>query len=124
MFLFDGYMFYWESIQNKADFENCLVYPETRPAKVSVKSISAVKGGFKLKWNTVGSGKGYQIVYSTNKSFSNSKTVYVDNIKAASKTISGLKSKKTYYVKIRAYKQFGKSKFYGSYSKIYSMKTK
>ncbi|MCM1284654.1 MAG: fibronectin type III domain-containing protein [Acetobacter sp.] len=124
MYLFDGYMFYYSGIQDFVDFKNCLVYSEAKPAKVTVKSVKAAKKGFKLNWTAQSSGKGYQIVYSTNSKFSSSKSVYVDNIKTASKTISGLKSKKTYYVKIRAYKKFGNAKLYGTYSKVYKVKTK
>lgn len=124
MFLFENYMIYWGSVQDTFGFKDNLVYAETKPAKVSVKSVKPAKKSFKLSWTAQKSGKGYQIQYSTNSKFSSAKSVYVDNIKTGSKTVGGLKSGKTYYVKIRAYKQFGKSKLYGSFSKVYKVKVK
>ena len=41
-----------------------------------------------------------------------------------SKTVKGLKSKKTYYVRIRTYKVVGSSKFYSTWSSAKSVKTK
>lgn len=123
-FLFDYWMFHWEESADETKRAEYIIPSEAKPAKVSVKSISAVKGGFKLKWDTVKSGKGYQIVYSTKKDFSNKTVVNVDGIKTAAQTVKGLKSGKTYYVKIRAYKQYGKSKFYGSYSTVEKIKVK
>lgn len=45
-------------------------------------------------------------------------------VKASSKTIKGLKSKKTYYVRVRAYKQVGKQKAYSSWSSKKKVRTK
>ena len=38
--------------------------------------------------------------------------------------VVGLKSKKTYYVKIRSYKKVGKKKYYGAWSKVKKVKIK
>ena len=66
---------------------------------------------------------GYQIVLATNKKFSNATKVTVSGTKNVSKTVSGLKTGKTYYVKVRAYKQTtGGSKIYGAYSTVKSCK--
>ena len=123
-FLFDGWMFYWDVAKDEKKTSAYIIPSEVKPAKVKVKSISAVKGGFKLKWGTVKSGRGYQIAYSTKKDLSNKKIVNVDGIKTASKTVKGLKSGKTYYVRVRAYKQYGKTKLYGSYSDVKKIKVK
>ena len=71
---------------------------------------------------------GYQIQYSTDKKFKkNNKTVTAKK-SSTSATVKKLKSKKTYYVRIRTYKTVkinGKStKVYSSWSKFKSVKTK
>lgn len=92
-----------------------------KPAATSAKSTSKKK--ITLKWNKI-SCTGYQIQYSTSKNFkSNVKTVTVGGSKAT-KTWSASKSKKTYYVRIRAYKEPNGKKIYGSWSKTLTVKTK
>ena len=124
MYLFDGWMMHWDFSKEETKYSYYIIQSEAKPSKVTVKKISSTKENFKLTWNPVKSGKGYQIVYSTNSKFTNKTAVNVDGIKTASKTINGLKSGKTYYVKIRAYKQYGKSKIYGSYSTVQKIKVK
>jgi len=54
---------------------------------------------------------GYQIQYATDKKFkSNKKTITVKKNSTTSKTINKLKSKKKYYIHIRAYKSVGNTK--------------
>ena len=67
--------------------------------------------------------KGYQIRYATNKSFKNSKVVYVSS-KYNAKTLSKLTSGKCYYVKVRAYTKSGSKKIYGTYSTVKNLKVK
>ncbi len=53
------------------------------------------------------------------------KTPILTNVKGKKlKVIKKLKSKKKYYVKVRAYKTVGKKKYYGSYTSIKSIKVK
>ena len=40
------------------------------------------------------------------------------------RTIKKLKVRKTYYVKVRAYKKVGKTKIYGDYSKVKKVKVR
>ena len=61
---------------------------------------------------------GYQIKYSTSKSFKNAK---VKNTSGTTYTLKSLKSKKNYYVKVRAYKNVSGNKIYGSYSKTFKV---
>ena len=73
--------------------------------------------------------KGYQIQYSTDSKFkSGNKTVTVNKNSTTKKTISKLKAKKKYYVRIRTYKTVkvnGKSvKLYSAWSKAKSGLTK
>ncbi len=92
-----------------------IVTMATKPAAVTVKSLTAVKAGFALKWNKV-TCTGYQIQYSTNSKFKSAKTITVGSGTTA-RTITKLSRKKRYYVRIRAYKTIGKTKYYSSWSK-------
>ena len=62
---------------------------------------------------------GIQLVYSTDKNFTDKKVV-----KKAYGTIYNLKSKKTYYVKARMYIIVDGIKLYSDYSKVYKIKVK
>ncbi len=75
-------------------------------------------GTITAKWNKVSGSyiSGYQLVYSTGSSFSNSKSLYVGSA-YSSRVIRDLTEGKKYYVKIRCYKTIDGKKYYGSYSK-------
>lgn len=92
------------------------------PKKASLKKIKSGKKTATLYIRKNGGGvTGYQIRYSYKKNFKSSK------YKVAKKTtykIKGLKRKKQVYVKIRAYKQVGKAKIYGSWSNSKKVKIK
>lgn len=95
------------------------------PKKTSlstVKSKSAKKAT--LTWKTVKNASGYRIQYATNSKFKSARTVTVNKSKTKTKTISKLKRKKTYYFRIQPYKQSGKTKIYGAYSKAKRVKIK
>ncbi len=66
---------------------------------------------------------GYEIQYATNKSFTSAKTTTVTN-STSTKTLSGLKAKTTYYVRVRAYKTVNGAKIYSGWSTYKYMKTK
>lgn len=95
------------------------------PKKISftsVQSKSAKKAT--LKWKTASKASGYSIQYATNSKFKSARTVWVKKANVKTKTITKLKSKKTYYFRIRPYKQSGKTKVYGAYSKTKRIKVK
>lgn len=96
----------------------------TTCAKVSQSAPkSSAKKKFTVKWNSV-KCSGYQIQYSTKKNFSsNTKSVNVGG-STKSRTISAAQSKKTYYVRIRAYREVNGKKIYGAWSAVKSVKTK
>ncbi len=79
---------------------------------------NSAKGKLSVKYGKVTYAKGYQITYSTSSKFTKSttKSLYTS---ATSKTLSNMKIKKTYYVKVRAYQtdSLG-SKVFGSYSTV------
>lgn len=93
------------------------------PATVSIKSLTKASKSFKAVWKK-GTGDGYQLQYSTDKNFKkNVKSKTVSSIKTTSKTIKSLKSKKTYYVRIRTYVNGSDGKVWSDWSKAKSVKT-
>lgn len=100
------------------------------PKSVKAKKPAAGKRSFTAKWARPSSKflkqtSGYQVQWSTDKNFK--KAVKSKTVKGAKKTslkVSKLKAKKTYYVRVCAYKQVGKVKYYSSWSKVQKVKTK
>lgn len=90
-----------------------------KKAKISkVQNKKRRKATVKLK-KTKGA-KGYQVIYSTKRSFKNAKK---KNTTKRTVTLSKLKKKKTYYVKVRAYKKDSTGKkVFGAYSKVKKVK--
>lgn len=81
----------------------------------SVKNKSSKK--IVVKWTKVTDVSGYQIQYSTSKTFAkNNKTVKISGASKSSKTISKLKKGKTYYVRIRTYKTVSGKTYYSDWS--------
>ncbi len=105
------------------------LYFTIKPKSTSISKLTAKKKGFNVKWKKrTTQTTGYQIQYSSSSKFAKPKTVTVSKNKTTSKTISKLKAKKKYYVRIRTYKTVkvnGKStKIYSSWSKAKSVTTK
>ena len=101
----------------------------TATAKVKLtKQTAKVKANgkkkIKVSWKKDKKASGYEITYSTKKSFKGKKTIVVKSNKTTSKVVKKLKSKKKYFVKVRSYKQVGKTKTYGAYSKVKTVKVK
>ena len=96
------------------------------PKATTIKKPTAAKKAFTVKWSKISKqATGYQIMYATNSKFTkNKKTVTVKSYKTTSKKITGLKSKKTYYVKVRTYKTVNGVKYYSAWSKVKTVKTK
>lgn len=96
------------------------------PKSTKLSKVSANKKGFEAKWKKQSTQtKGYQIQYSTDSKFkSGNKTVTVNKNSTTKKTISKLKAKKKYYVRIRTYKTVGKQKYYSDWSKGVKVTTK
>ena len=96
----------------------------TKPATVTLSSLKSNKSKqLTVKWKKV-TGTGYQIQYSTSSKFKNAKTVTVSKNSTTSKTISKLKGKKKYYVRVRAYKTVNGTKYCGTWSKAKAVTTK
>ena len=89
---------------------------EIRVGKVSLKYIKTLKGRKVLiGLNKKADVDGYQIEYSTNRKFKNSKTI---QMKKTTATVKKLKKNKKYYVRVRGYKHNDGEKVYGKWSKV------
>ena len=146
-----GLMYFYDALKAKEDYDATTTTTTTAPTKkpttkaatyakdgsyvnkkqksVSIKKLSKAKKGFKASWKKVTGVSGYQIQISTSKKFSRETSTYsIKGNKKTSKSFKGLKAKKTYYVRVRTYKNAkvnGKSvKVYSSWSKVKSVKTK
>lgn len=101
------------------------LYFKINPVPAEIDSISAGSGSLKVKLEKKSTQvTGYQIQYSTSKSFSSATTKTISSYKTTSKTLSGLKSGKTYYVRVRTYKTVDGTKYYSPWSDYVSKKTK
>lgn len=95
------------------------------PKSINIKKLSKGNNSFKVSWKkATEQTTGYQIKYSTNKTFKNSKYKKVKGIKNTSTSINKLKHKKKYYVKIRAYKVVNDKVYYSTWSNYKSVTTK
>ena len=109
---------------------SCFAVPTTAfaaaPKNPTVSSVSAGAAAFTVKWKKVSGVTGYQVQYSTSSKFTSktSKTATAKKDKTTAKTVSGLKSKTKYYVRVRTYKTSGKKKKYSSWSSAKSVTTK
>ncbi len=96
--------------------------------KHTVKAKSTKKKAVKVTWKQIYKDiTAYEVQYSTSNKFSKkaTKTVVVKGKGNTSKTISKLKSKKTYYVRVRAYTdQTNNEKLYTPWSKMVKVKVK
>ena len=78
---------------------------------------------FKVKviWKKLTNISGYQIQYAPNKKFKKAKS---KTVKSTSAMIKKLKKKKTYFVRVRAYKLVDGKKVYGKWSAVKKVKIK
>ena len=60
---------------------------------------------------------GYEVLYSTNKNFKYAKKLISNSYKKTKFTINNALSRRTYYIKARAFVKVGGKKIYGAYSK-------
>ena len=97
---------------------------------VALVKINKIKGfvvknqkKFKVKviWKKLTNVSGYQIQYAPNKKFKKAKS---KTVKTTSAMIKKLKKKKTYFVRVRAYKLVDGKKVYGKWSAVKKVKIK
>lgn len=113
------------TITGKGGYKGTVVkYFKILPAKQKIKAVTPLANSFAVTWTKDSGVTGYQVMYGTKSDFSDGKSAYVTKNTSVKKTIKGLKAKKTYYVKVRSYKNVGNSKYYGSWSDTRKVKTK
>lgn len=94
----------------------------SKPKLNSAKSTSKKK--IKASWSKVGGTSGYQVMWSTYKNFSKNYKTKSVKAKYRSKTVTTAQSKRTYYVRVRAYKTISGKKVYSPWSNTKKVKTK
>ncbi len=107
------------------------VYFNIVPKATSIKTLTGIRKGIKIKWQKMSSKMsksritGYQIQTATNSGFTKNKKSYkVSGYSKTSGKITGLKAKKTYYVRIRTYKSISGRTYWSKWSKAKKVKTK
>ncbi len=110
---------------NSYEYFDVVTYADLKPAKVKKPTIkNSAKKTLKVAWKKVRGVSGYEVYRGTKK---NGTYKLVKTVKGESKvtyTNKKLKKGKTYYYKVRAYKQVGNEKIYGDFSKVVSKKVK
>lgn len=94
----------------------------TAPKRVSSLAVkNNKKKTLTTSWGKVSGAKGYQVIYSTQKSFEEKNTLSQTEKKCH---LTKLTKGEVYYVKVRAYKLSGSKKVYGKCSTVKKAKVK
>ena len=89
------------------------------PPKTLLTGLKKANRSFTASWKKNIQATGYQIQYAADSRFTKErKTVTVGKQSATRYKISGLKNKKTYYIRIRSYKRVGKKVLFSSWSTV------
>ena len=95
------------------------------PSGTTIKSLTAGTKSLKVaitkKTTQI---TGYQIQYSTNKSFKSAKQKTVSSYKTTTVNLTKLTANKTYYVRVRTFKKVGNTTYYSVWSTVKYKKTK
>ena len=102
------------------------MYLAINPRGTSLSKATPAEKGFDLKWKKQAKEiSGYEVAYSTSSKFTPKSTEVVTVGKGkTSMSVTGLKAKKKYYVRIRTYKKVKGKEYYSEWSKAKSVKTK
>ena len=93
--------------------------------RVSLAGVKAGKKKVTVRWKKISTASGYQVQTAFNKKFTKGKkSCLIKKGKTTKKTISGLKGKKVYYVRVRGYCLYQGQKIYGKWSKVKKVKVK
>ena len=94
------------------------------PAKTKLTSAKAAKKSATVQWDKKKGVTGYEVYMATSKNGKYSRQTTVKKNSTTKYTKKKLKSKKTYYFKVRTYVKVGDYKFYSDYSSPKSVKVK
>ena len=93
------------------------IYVTVNPTGTKLSSVTSAKiGQLTIKWAKNAAVTGYQVQYATSGKFNGAKTLNVKSNKTVTSTLSKLKEKQKYYVRIRTYKTVGKVNYYSAWS--------
>ncbi|MDE6851988.1 MAG: fibronectin type III domain-containing protein [Lachnospiraceae bacterium] len=96
----------------------------SKPGKVTGVSIAVKKKTMTISWKSKSNITGYQLQYALNKKFTKKKkSINIKNY-VKKRKVKNIKKKKTYYVRIRAYRTASGKKIYGKWSKVKKVKIK
>ena len=100
-------------------------YFKIKPKATSISSLTKGSKSFTVKWKKGGTQiTGYQIKYSKYSSMSNAGYKTIKSKSKVSTKVSSLKAGQKYYVQIRTYKVVNGTKYYSSWSKKKTIRTK
>ena len=100
------------------------LYFKIKPKKTSISSVSSPKSAqVKVKWKKVSNIDGYEIQVSKSSKFTSQTKKYSAKASSKTKTVRFAKKARS-YVRIRTYKKVNGKKYYSSWSKVKSIKTK
>jgi len=88
------------------------------------KLTSGKKGVVSVTWGKRAEAGGYQLQYGKKSNFVGAKLLKVKKAATTKAALKGLKSGKTYYVRIRAYKTVGSKTYWSAWSKAKQVKVK
>ncbi len=113
-----------EQLKNQNSTPTPSATPVKKPGQVKGLKLKAGKKKVTVNYKKVSGATSYKVTYSTGKKFKKAKTVTVKSGKTVKKTISKLKSKKTYYVKVCAVKRVSGKNYTGKWSAVKKVKAK
>lgn len=113
------------TIKFRNGYKGSLTYYFTiKPKTMSISSLTASTKAFTVKWKKDSRVTGYQVQYSASSKFSKASTKTITKNSTVSYKASKLSKKKKYYVRIRSYKTVSGKRYYSSWSKSKTIKTK
>ncbi len=111
------------SVSKTASSDTSSSSDSSQVGKETVKTAKSTgKNKIKVTWKKDSAADGYQIAYRVKGGIWQYTTASSED--TLSKTLTGLKSGKTYQIKVRAYENVNGQKVYGSYSTIKKVKCK
>lgn len=110
--------------QNNKPTPSPTAAPVKKPGQVKGLKLKAGKKKVTVTYKKVSGATSYKVIYSTSKKFKKAKTATVKSGKTVKKTISKLKSKKRYYVKVCAVKKVKGKNYTGKWSAVKKVKVK
>ena len=93
------------------------------PKKVAGLTLASGSKRLTVSWKKGAGITGYELQYGLKKDFSDARTVTIKKATTVKKTITKLKGGRTYYVRVRAYKNSKGLKFRSAWTKAKKMKT-